>query len=65
MKFRYLIKKRKANDSVENLMFVHGECHHAIHFGAEISVVAGSLADLGDSGKGDNAIWKAYLKEHP
>lgn len=52
-------------DTLQNLMVVHQMCHRRIHFGGKIQAEKGSIASLGDTGRGDNLIWRQYLNEHP
>jgi 5-methylcytosine-specific restriction endonuclease McrA len=52
------------DDTIENLMIVHAGCHRAIHFGAQIRAQRGSLAALGDRGKGNTDLWREYIKKH-
>jgi hypothetical protein len=51
------------SDSLRMLMYVHRRCHSHIHFGGELWAAAGSLAALGDRGKGDTDAWRQYLEE--
>ena len=48
-------------DTLENLMIVHPHCHQAIHFGKSIPAKKQSLAAQGDTGKGNNKRWAAYI----
>jgi hypothetical protein len=50
------------NDTIKNLMAVCCRCHEAIHFGGKIKALRGSLAAIGDTGKGDSQRWRNYLK---
>lgn len=60
-------------ERAEDVMGVCYACHKAIHgllpwsHGQPPTIVVGvgSLADRGDSGMGDGALWDAYLKSHP
>jgi hypothetical protein len=51
-------------DSAKNLMFIHRNCHEAIHFGGseDVKRAPGSLLDLGDFGLEDTPQWRAYLR---
>ena len=51
----------QAPDTLRNLMVVHGHCHNAIHHGAKIAALKGSLACQGDPGKGNGQKWRRYL----
>ena len=61
---------RDGHEDIGDVMLVCDACHRAIHHGAVGLVVEkGSLADLGDSGRGVHSkLWQNYLqhaKNHP
>lgn len=54
--------KRTGRELLSDVMAVCRRCHEAIHFGGNIRVKDGSLADRGDTGIGINGIlWEQYL----
>lgn len=57
--------RRKGRELLSDVMAVCRRCHEAIHFGGNIRVKDGSLADRGDSGIGINILWEQYLLKNP
>jgi hypothetical protein len=50
------------NATLNCLMAIHPKCHRHIHFGGKFMALPQSLAYQGDTGKGNNSRWRAYLK---